>query len=96
MQPVYQQHSFALPAQAHIFQIVAMWSVLALSTLLSIVGSSFLVLELPALVLAIYLVCQKSLTDKINGWIVIGLFIFGFFVMIAIGQAALQNAQPRF
>ncbi len=44
--------------------------------------------------LAIYLACQKTLADRINGWVVIGLHVLGWVLLGIVVLAAMQNAAP--
>ena len=80
-------HFVPEPASANITLIVWMWSLTIMVVILSVTvgfGAAALV-DIPSLVLAIILACSKHRTDKINGWVKIGLEVVGFLIGFVLG-----------
>ena len=67
--------------------IIIMWAlhVLSMLTYYTRAPGLSVIIDIPSLIIAIVLVNQKNKTDKINGWIVIGLEIVGFMVGFIVG-----------
>jgi RNA polymerase subunit RPABC4/transcription elongation factor Spt4 len=66
----------------HMTLIIVMWALHVLSMLTFYTGTPGLsvIIDFPSLIIAIVLVNQKNKTDRINGWIIIGLEIVGFLI----------------
>jgi hypothetical protein len=86
----------------HMALIIAMWASLALALIAEKVAPLLNPpLGLAALGMAIVLVCQPSKTDRVNGWVVIGLNIVGLalvvvIIMVVLGAMASGGAhRPR-
>ena len=64
----------------HMALIIIMWvfHVLSMLTYYTRIPGLSIIIDFPSLIIAIVLVNQKNKTDRINGWIVIGLEIVGF------------------
>ena len=71
----------------HMALIIIMWAlhVLSMLTYYTRAPGLSVIIDIPSLIIAIVLVNQKNKTDKINGWIVIGLEIVGFMVGFIVG-----------
>jgi len=80
-----QETKPATMGQPHIGRIVIMWIAITLVAIFEVstgLSAGFLLNVIP-IGIAIFLVLQKSTTDKINGWIVIGLASLGLLITLA-------------